>query len=234
MNIKEKELFEYIKCPMRFNMIKKGMDIDNNPTFNQIVYQAVKYLYSQTTLDKKVSSATLKNKWDSIAFNNKHLLSPKQVIEGWGLVYRAYEYVTMYDIKFIDIDLMYNMEIPSTGLQVNGLLDPIIDKGDHIEILISSFSKKMPSIDYIDSNMKHTIDAYNIKKMFNKDVVIKYHSFSLGQEVISFRTNKDYDRLESILKNVSTSLHNNILYPRETFLCEQCIGRTFCKEWTGK
>lgn len=234
MILKEKELLEYIKCPLRFNIIKNGIDIDNNKTFNQFVYDVSKYLFL-STLDKPITnSKVLKNKWDSICMNNKELITPKQVSEGWGLIYRTFEYVYYNQIKFIDVNQAYKIEIPGTGICLTGVLDPIIDRGDHIEIFISSYSRKVPEKIDIDTKLKHTIDAYVIKKIYNKDVVIKYHSFTKGMDIYSFRDEKSFKRLESILKNVGQAINANIIYPRETYMCSSCIAREFCIEWTGK
>lgn len=234
MQLKEKELLEYIKCPLRFNMIKNGVDIDNNKTFNQFVYDVAKFLYLNT-LDKPITnSKVLKNKWDSICMNNKELISPKQVGEGWGLVYRTFEYVYYNQIKFIDVNQTYKLEIPGTKICLTGVLDPLIDRGDHIEIFISHYSKKAPDALDMKTKLKHTIDCYAVEKIYGKKCVVRYHSFQTGLDLFTERTDKDFKRLESILKNVGEAIHANIIYPRETYMCSSCIAREFCAEWTGQ
>jgi hypothetical protein len=234
MVIKEKEFFEYLKCPLRYVMLTNGADIDGKKSVNQFIYSVVKHMYIHT-LDNPISNPKIfQNKWDSICPNNREIINPKNVIEGWGLIYRAYEYVKYNNIRFMDVDMQYNLEIPGTGVTLIGQLDPIIDKGDHIEVLISSFSKKLPEKIDIDTKLKHTIDAYVLHQMFKKDVIIKYHSYPLNKDIYTLRNKKDYDRLETIIKNVGIAISNNIIYPRDTYMCSSCVAREMCRAWTGK
>ena len=34
-------------------------------------------------------------------------------------------------------------------------------------------------------------------------------------------------------KSLGKSIENNIIYPRETFMCSNCLARDICKSWTG-
>lgn len=123
----------------------------------------------------------------------------------------------------------YVIEIPGTKISISGQLDPLIDKGDHIEIFITCFDKSMPDRITIDTLLKHTLHAYAIKKTFNKDIVINYYVPSQGKCVQTLRASKDFKRLENIIKNVGRALNENIIYPRETFFCTSCLAREICK-----
>lgn len=234
MILKEKELFEYIKCPLRYSMLKNGADIDNNKSYNQFLYEVAKVMYISTAYEPILNSKILKNKWDSICSNNKEVIAPKQTIEGWGYIYSTFNYINNTGLKFVDVDIPYNIDIPGTGVTLTGQLSPIIDNGDHIEIFISSYSKKLPSSMDLESNLKYTIDAYAIKKMFNKDVIIRYHSYAANKDLVTLRNEKHFARLESIIKNVGTAINSNIIYPRETYMCSSCVARDICTSWTGK
>lgn len=233
MELKEKELFEYIRCPLRYQFVSKGLNLGTDRTFKKLAYSAINSYYSTKTNEMKADSTTLKRKWDLIASQNSDILNPKKILEGWGLLYRAYEYVEYNKINFMDINMPYKIEIPGTKVCLTGQLDPLIDREDHIEIFITSFDKTMPDRIEIDSRLKHTIDAYVINKLFKKDVVINYYVPALGKSIQTLRSTKDFERLESIIKNIGIALDNNIIYPRETFMCSSCLGRDLCKSWTG-
>ena len=81
----------------------------------------------------------------------------------------------------------------------------------------------------IETRLKHTIDAYAIKNMFKKDVVINYYIPALNKTIQTIRGTKDFNRLEGIITNVSKAINSNIIYPRETFMCTSCLARDLCK-----
>ncbi len=233
MIIKERDFFEYIKCPLRYEFSKNGLNLGSDKTFKKIVYSVINHYYAARTNGMKADANTIKRKWDSVCSQNQDIINPKKVLEGWGMLYRTYEYIENNNIRFMDINVPYTLEIPGTKLCITGQLDPIIDKGDHIEIFITCFDKVIPDRLTIDSLLKHTIHAYAIKKMFNKDVVINYYVPAQGKCVQTLRANKDFKRLESIVENVGKAINSNIIYPRETFLCSQCLAQDLCKAWTG-
>lgn len=233
MNIKEKEFFEYIKCPLRYSFIKNGLDIGEDKTFKRLTYSAINHYYAARTNGMKSDVNSLKRKWDNICQQNQDVINPKKVLEGWGMLYRTYEYIEMNNIKFMDVNTAYSIEVPGTKLCITGQLDPIIDRGNHIEIFVTCFDKVVPDRLTIDSMLKHTIHAYAIKKMFNKDVVVNYYVPAQGKCVQTLRASKDFTRLESIVKNIGKAIDSNIIYPRETFLCTSCLARDLCKAWDG-
>lgn len=228
LNISEQKFFEYMYCPMRYDFICKGF-APTDSSLNKKIYSVVKNLYL-STLDKTYPTINpLKTKWDKIAAEQQ--LEGKKVLEGWGNIINAFNYIHQNRIKFSDVDHSYMLEIPGSKLIIQGQLDPFIDKGNHIEILISHFGKKQPDKSDIDKKLKHTIDAYVLKKMYNKDVIFKYHCFTTGKEYITTRSTRDFRRLESIVTQVGKALENQIIYPRETFMCNNCCYLDMCKQW---
>lgn len=234
MELKEKEFFEYMKCPLRYQFIKNNVDIGEDRTFKKLCYQAINHYFAARTNGMKADMSTLKKKWDNLCIQNQDLLTPKKALDGWGMLFRTCQYIENNNINFMDINTPYVLEIPETQLSIKGQLDPIIDKGDYIEIFIVSFEKVIPDRIKIDTKLKHTIDAYAIKEMFKKDVVINYYTPAQGVCIQTLRANRDYDRLESIVKNVGKAIINDSIYPRENVLCSSCLARDICKSWTGK
>ena len=233
MELREKEFFEYIKCPLRYQFVKNNIDVGSDRTFKKLVYSAIISYYSAKTNGMKADANTLKRKWDSICEQNQDILNPKKVLEGWGLLYKTYEYIKNNNIEFTDINTAYSIEVPGSKINLIGQLDPIIDKGDYIEIFITCFDKVAPDMVTIETRLKHTIDAYAIKNMFKKDVVINYYIPALNKTIQTIRGTKDFNRLEGIITNVSKAINSNIIYPRETFMCTSCLARDLCKAWSN-
>ena len=234
MVLKEKELFEYIYCPLRYELLSKGNIFNEQKSFKKLCYEAINSYYSSKCNGLKADANTLKRKWDSIASNNTSVLNPKKVLDGWGMLYRAYEYINLHDINFTAVNHSYNLEIPETGVCLTGVLDPFIIKENYVEIFITCFDKQMPERLDIDTKLKHTIDAYVIKKLYNKDVVINYYVPAQGKTIQTLRSTNDFKKFESIIKNVGKAINANIIYPRETFMCSTCVARPICKAWAGK
>ena len=234
MVLKEKELFEYIYCPLRYKLLANGNIFDEQKSFKKLCYEAINSYYNAKTNGLKADANTLKRKWDSIASNNTSVLNPKKVLDGWGLLYRAYEYIDLYNVNFTAVNYSYNIEIPETGVCLSGVLDPFIIRDNYVEIFITCFDKQMPERLDIDTKLKHTIDAYVIKKLYNKDVVINYYVPAQGKTIQTLRSTNDFKKFESIVKNVGKAINANIIYPRETFMCSTCVARPICKAWTGQ
>ena len=234
MVLKEKELFEYIYCPLRYKLLTNGNTFDEQKSFKKLCYEAINSYYNAKTNGLKADANTLKRKWDSIASNNTSILNPKKVLDGWGLLYRAYEYIDLYNVNFTAVNYSYNIEIPETGVCLSGVLDPFIIRDNYVEIFITCFDKQMPERLDIDTKLKHTIDAYVIKKLYNKDVVINYYVPAQGKTIQTLRSTNDFKKFESIVKNVGKAINANIIYPRETFMCSTCVARPICKAWTGQ
>lgn len=236
MEIKEKELFEYIKCPIRYELIHKGNILNDKKTFKTMCYEAINSYINATVNDMKADATTLKRKWDSIAQSgiNDGILTPKKVLDGWGMIYRTYEYIKNNNITFLDVNTTYNLEFPNAKASLIGTLPPLIDKGDYIEIFIICFDRQIPDRLELDSKLKHTIDSYAIKKMFNKEVIITYYIPAINDTLTTLRNSKDYIRLNNIIYNVSKSIEQDIIFPRENFLCNSCVARHLCKSWTGE
>ena len=103
--------------------------------------------------------------------------------------------------------------------------------GDDIEILVPSFSNRMPESYLIDNNIKHSLDAYAIKKMFNKNTFITYHNYNISKDKYTARLERDLNKLELIVKNAGNCIENNLLYPCTGYHCSNCMARAICSEW---
>ena len=70
--------------------------------------------------------------------------------------------------------------------------------------------------------------------MFKKDAVFTYYSPATGKTIETIRSTRDFKKLEFMLTMVSKAINANIIYPRETFMCNSCVAREICKSWTGQ
>lgn len=231
MILTESNLMEYIKCPVKYFLSKRSKQSEIE-TFNSLVHETYNsYISKVSNLNVKDDSTLMQKKWDNTCQKNRNIITDKKVIEGWGLLFSAYNYLSQNEIKFVDTSLPYRIEIEGSKMTLVGNLDPFIDRGDIIEFLIPSFSKTMPDRTFIDMKLKHTIDAYAIKEMFNKSSVFKYHSFYFNKDIYTFRDDMSFNRLKKIITNVGTAIENDLIYPSESHACSTCMYRGLCKAW---
>ena len=233
MILSESDFLNYMYCPLKFVLSKSSKT--DRPTYNSLLHDTYNsYIKKIDMLEKQNGLNAFKREWDKTCVKNQTLISDKRVIEGWGLLFGSFQYLNNMNVTFEDTSMSYRIEAPGSGTTLVGTLDPFIDKGNMFEVLVMSFSKTLPDRQYIDMKMKHTIDAYALKKLFGKDTVFKYHSAYLNQDLYTFRKEKDFERLESSIANVSKAIENNLIYPRESHACSTCLCKGLCKAWTGK
>lgn len=233
MDIKEQDLFEYLKCPIRYRIAKNNGDTEIKKSPMKLASLALNQWLAAKSCGMKADANVLKSKWDRLAEKHKYELQPKKVLEMWGLLYSTYRYITNFNIEFSDINKPYVIEVPGTKIRLSGVLSPIIDKGSYYELLIVSFDKVLPDRVEADMKLKYTIDAYAIREIYNKDVVITFFSPAQGKTITTLRSPNDFKRLENILKNVGKAINEDIIYPSESYLCKTCSVRDLCKSWTG-
>lgn len=229
MIIRENDLLNYISCPVKYSISKNGYDL-NKKSYNYFLHEMFNFMmgiYSYDNINNLEEKA--RKKWDNICTQNKDIITPKNVIEGWGKIYKVYEYIIYNKPKIIDLDVPYEININHTLL--TGQLNILIDKGQQIEVLIPSFSNKMPESYLMDSDLKNTIDSLVIKTLYNKDSVFTYYNFTYNKCRYALRNEKDYSKLKTIVDNVSFAIENNIIYPNHDYRCNTCLGRSFCSRW---
>lgn len=229
MIIKEQDLLNYISCPIKYSVNKNGYDISKK-TYNSYLHEMFDFAFSsylyenESNLDNK-----LKKKWDNICLEHQDIINPKQVIEGWGKIYKIYEYIKYNKPKILDLDIPYEINIGNNTLI--GQISLLIDRGNQIEVLIPSFSNKMPDSFIIDSNIKNTIDSYVVKNLYKKETVFTYYNFTYNKYKYGLRSDKDYKKLKLIVNNVATAIKENIIFPHSGYHCTTCLIKSICSSW---
>lgn len=62
MELKEKELFEYIKCPLRYQLLHNGNTFDEQKSFKKLCYEAINSYYNAKCSEMKADVNSLKRK----------------------------------------------------------------------------------------------------------------------------------------------------------------------------
>jgi hypothetical protein len=237
MQISERDLLNYIKCPLYYQIEATGQNLKRD-TYNSLIHDVANEYINRVgaipLLGEFNHEKYLKKKWDNVCLTNQHLITPKQTIQGWGCLYRLIELLTNPYITVLDTEMTYKIEPIGSKHSLQGHLDPIIKQGDFYTTLVISFSDKLPESYVMDMNLKHTIDSYALNQLIpGIQHVTTYYSLKSGQEKDTLRFDSHHKRLESILNTVGDCIEQQLIYPRNSYSCSTCNLRGLCDRWEG-
>lgn len=237
MQISERDLLNYIKCPLYYQIEATGQNLKRD-TYNSLIHDVANEYINRVgaipLLGDFNHEKYLKKKWDNVCLTNQHLITPKQTIQGWGCLYRLIELLTNPYITVLDTEMTYKIEPIGSKHSLQGHLDPIIKQGDFYTTLVISFSDKLPESYVMDMNLKHTIDSYALNQLIpGIQHVTTYYSLKSGQEKDTLRFDSHHKRLESILNTVGDCIEQQLIYPRNSYSCSTCNLRGLCDRWEG-
>lgn len=237
MLISEKDLLNYIKCPLYYKLEASGQNLKRE-TYNTFLHDVANKYIKRVGATKLLGNFNhenyIKKHWDKVCLENQHIITPKQCIQGWGYLYKLYEFIDTSGVEVLEPEISYVIEPEGSKYGLTGTLDPIIKKGDFYTTLVMSFSDKLPESYVMDMDLKHTIDSYALNQFIpNIQHCITYHSFKNGLEKDTLRFSQHYKRLERILETVGKSIEQNLIYPRTSYSCSTCSFRGICDQWIG-
>jgi hypothetical protein len=232
MKITEQQMFDYMFCPAKFEMrYIRRIDIPEPVTMQRLLNKIAKYFYLNLFNGKVCTMNEVKNKWDSICVTYPEFIDQKKAILGWGLIINLLKWASGNQISILDVDTQYH--IVRDGIELVGCMEPILLFDNKTELLVNHFGDKYPDKTEIDMKLKYTLDCLAFKSTYNKELNgIHIRAVKLDKDIYTTRTEPDFRRLETTIKNVGKAIKNEIFYPRENNLCSVCNAREYCKYWT--
>lgn len=235
IEITEEQLFDYMNCPVRY-AIKYGKNHIKVPpqvTFPKLLNQVV-YGFCQSLKDGIVLPPDkIKRKWDTVCKNHPDKITQDKIREGFGALYRFYEYAEENQILVADIGSPYILRVKDGDdtYIYNGTLGIILSNKDgEPENFKTDFSSRFPEQSKLDMNLKTTLDHVGFYELYNLPLSgTRVHHVKKSRD---FYTTRDIPsstkRVRTIIANVCKSIRHNIWYPHETPLCSSCEVRDFC------
>ena len=233
MDLSEKELFEYINCPVYYDLAyNKHIPLKENISMQTLLDKVTHYFYSNLINGKVCSMDELKKKWDSICSKNKDYIDTKKNLEGINYIVNFARYIVDYKPNIVDFQRYYEINIDN--ILFSGNIDIInLLPNKKIELLSHRFNNKAPNQIELDKKIKYTIDAYVLKELYGLEVsAIKIIHHKNNTEYITTRSNTDFDRLSSCITNVAKAIENNIYYPKDNVFCTGCYYKEYCRYWS--
>lgn len=230
--ITEDQLFDYIKCPAFYDMkYNKKIPYKDTVSMQYLLDQVCRKFYTNL-LDKKVlNMQDLKKKWDSVCNGNKDYINSKRNLEGINYIVNFARWASENKIILVDYNSYYSISFDD--VVVEGTLGAILAlPGRKCELLVSKFSTRAPEQFELDKSLKYTLDCYAFRKEYKHNIsAVKIVHFKNNKEFTTYRTNNDFERLESTIKGVGNGIRNNSFYPRENVFCGYCYFKEYCKYW---
>ena len=231
MFITEQEFFDYLRCPAYYDMKhNKKIAIEEGISVSKLLSKISNFFYLSMLNGTIPSMAVLKNKWDSICTKYEKMLDSKQILQGMGLIFQLVRWAEEERPVVLDVNTRYQVRFGE--YEVTGNLATILKtKQDGYELLITNFSNRLPDQTIVDMNLSYTLQAYGFKSVYNKDLQgIRIRSVKHARDFYTSRTEQDFKRLETTVKNAGKSIQEQLFYPRE-YICQNCPAKIYCKYW---
>lgn len=233
MRLTEQQLFDYCYCPVKYYLRHKAkIEVAEPPTTNKLLTQVAKYFYTCVRNGKPPTLKQMQSKLDAICEANKEHIDAKRSVELWSYTYNFYNWACDNEIAVVDTDTKYTLAIGEHIIE--GSMHPIaVTKDNQLELLLVNFSGKTPNQLELDTKLKYTIDMLAWNRA-NKDMQIvgtRMHLVKQNKDLYTTRSINDYERLKSSINGIAKSIQYELYYPRETYMCNSCAYRNYCRAW---
>ena len=230
LRLTEEQILDYIKCPNYFYLkYNSKIPFNNLPSFKDLIQKIIDAYMIKIFNGQLLSIDKVKKLWDKASEEYPNVLSSKRVLDGIGIMTMLDRYCHNNKLLIADINSPYQINF-SHNVIVTGNLGIIRLNDKQLELFVVETSQKKPEQILLDMSFKYTLQIYAINKMspgVNINCLRVYHVKS-NSEYTTYRTQKDYDRMEKIIAGVSKAIRNEIFYPREDFTCPQCVYKNYC------
>lgn len=234
----EEQLFEYIKCPIRYDAIyNKHMITGEEPSMQKYLGKIATYFLMQLMDGTVVSTDILKRKWDKLSEQHPDYITPQRNLEGIDKLMRFYRWAENEELIVGDVSIPYELTLREDDdlLDFRGEITTIAvgKHGQKPYLLYLDFGNRFPDQAMLDMKLKYSLDSYATAKTTGKQLGIKVHHVKKDKDFFVMRSAMDYARMKKILFNVAKSIYHGLYYPRENVMCSNCDMINLCRIWKG-
>jgi hypothetical protein len=231
LKISDQQLIDYIKCPNYFYCkYYSKIPIRDNETFHSLLQKVISSYMLKLFEGKILTMDKAKKIWDKLVEENPDIfINDKKILDGIGYINALDNYCRTNRLMVLDTGVDYQLNFKN-NLILSGKIGTIRYDNNKCELFVVETSQKQPEQILLSMSMKYTLQIYALHKL-QKDLKINgiriWHVKS-GKEFFTYRTQKDFDRLEKIVSNVNKAIRNEIFYAREDYTCINCKYKNFC------
>ena len=234
----ETQLFDYIKCPLRYDS-QYNLKIvpENHPSFAQLLNVATSAFFFGLMNGKVMSTGLLKRKWDAVCEANQDIISPQKCLEGLSALLNMYRWAENEQLMISDLKIPFTYTgVPNVLIsgEIEGAIVPV--KRKKFEILYMDYGYRYPDQALIDTKLKYTLDWVAFHDLFPKQKLagIRIHHVKTSKDWYTVRAKEDILRLREAVRNIAVSIKNRLFYPRENVMCSSCDMKLYCRAWRGR
>ena len=235
ITLTEEELFEFIKCPARYDAIYNGSMVPTEKVTVSSLLSTVSQFFFSGLMEGKVRTTNeLKRKWDKICEDNQSFMTGQMCLEGMGQIMRMYHWAHGEELMIADIGSTYGFHVENGEKRVffQGKMGAIsFTKAKEPCLLDLDWKKQTPLQPMIDMKLKYTLDAYAALNIYGKSLGIKVHHVKGDKDYYTSRREEDFNRMRAAIISVAKSKELKLFYPRESALCTSCDLINYCKLW---
>lgn len=234
LNLTEQQLFDYISCPCKYDMIyNRKIVFGNEFSLNKIMQETARFFFVYVLNNFKVPSFNmLSNRFESLCRPYQELIDEKKCVESLFKLRNFYNWACSNKIAVFDIDTKYVLS--EENIILEGVMNPLtVNQRKQISFLDLNFSSRNTVQIEADNKLKYSLDmyAYNNLNKDNEASGINIHNVKSGKDIYTGRFQNDYDRLIKTINNVAKGISAGIYYPRESHACSSCPYKNYCRAW---
>lgn len=229
LKLTDEQLVDYIRCPnyFYFKYISQ-IPVTDQPTFHELVNKVIDAYMSKLMDGKIMTMGQAKRMWDKLAEEYPLVLTDKRVLDGFGYINQIDRYARQNKIIIADVNSEYQVNFKDNVI-ITGKTGIIRYNNNKLELFVAETSQKVPDEFLLNMSVMLSLRAYAIEKTSDCSLAgVHVYHIKTGKELYTTRGKRDLDRVESLVKNVSFSIRNEIYYPREDYLCSQCKFKIYC------
>lgn len=246
MRISYSALETYRNCPLKYRY--KTIDKLKEPkskeaVFGTLVHSTMKFAYDPAlippTLDQSIDHFS--RGWNSEIWENE-LEERAAFAQGIEMIQKYYRNNDPKDATIVALESNFSLEIanphkPEEIHTIRGIIDRIDKTENGYEIIDYKTSKKMPSQDFVDSNLQLSIYLKAFLTRYPKEadnisnITVSLYFLKHGVKLSSTRTIEDLQQVDNLFLEVIGQIEEGKFEAHVSPLCDWCGFQKVCPMW---
>lgn len=250
MEISVDELLTHYQCSLKHHYAYRAQlpyEETENARFGEAIHRTVYSFFYHVMNGSILTEKEMRKKWESIGNNlasddatdmlaiRSHPKHRSQAnVRGMDMLHHFYRFNASNPGTPIVVDEPFRL--PIGGVTLTGsfeLIREIHDPSEEsrfVEIVDFKTSTQEPHWFQVKNDLRLTIMSAAFRHMFrsNEDR-LKYHFLKSGRDIVTYRNEKDYARLERIVRDVASSIEQERIVPKQDPIwCRSCPFQEAC------
>lgn len=243
MRVDVQSIYTFLACPLKYRFrYVEGLPAPPAPTlesYSEALHQVI-YTYFRRRSEGKVTFAVLKRAWGEVWYKKSMSLeeaawreqSSRRAMEvnGLEMLYEFFVRESQRDYAVLVVD--YPFAINFGRHVIEGKFELVKEHEGGVEIVDFKVGKRTPDESEASLDLGLTIQSYAFRSLFNAaENRLLYYVLKNGLELPTKRTRDHHRQLLFLLDRMEAMLEQNLIYPRYSYECSNCVYRRPCARW---